>query len=206
MRSWARRILLAATISMALVIFCVLLMLAILTRISLVPAMGSIGSGRCEVFADLPVAGLDFLAELRLVVDRLHECRVLRLGVGLERLLEIDDLLAIHFIHITLVYGVYRECLFRNGHRRVLLLLHELGHALAALDLPAGRLVEVGGELREGRELAVLCEREADAAAQLLDDAGLGRAADARHRDARVHRGPDAGVEEVGLEEDLAVG
>ena len=39
MRSCALRILLAATISMALVIFCVLLKLAILTRISLTPAM-----------------------------------------------------------------------------------------------------------------------------------------------------------------------
>src|ERR1700694_2363602 len=39
MRSCARRILLAATISMALMIFCVLLTLAILVRISLVPGM-----------------------------------------------------------------------------------------------------------------------------------------------------------------------
>jgi hypothetical protein len=39
MRSWALRILLVATICIALVIFCVLLTLAILTRISLVPAM-----------------------------------------------------------------------------------------------------------------------------------------------------------------------
>ena len=33
----------------------------------------------------------------------------------------------------------------------------------------------------------------------------LRRRADARHRDADVHRRPDAGVEQVGLEEDLAV-
>ncbi len=39
MRSWALRILAPATICMALVIFCVLLMLAILVRISLAPAM-----------------------------------------------------------------------------------------------------------------------------------------------------------------------
>ena len=39
MRSCALRILLAATISMALVIFCVLLKLAILTRISFTPGM-----------------------------------------------------------------------------------------------------------------------------------------------------------------------
>jgi len=42
MRSCARRILLAATISIALVIFCVLLTLAILLRISLVPGMASV--------------------------------------------------------------------------------------------------------------------------------------------------------------------
>src|SRR6185437_10433630 len=44
MRSWARPILLAATISSALVIFCVLLTLAILVRISLVPGMSFSGS------------------------------------------------------------------------------------------------------------------------------------------------------------------
>src|SRR5947208_9412178 len=43
-------------------------------------------------------------------------------------------------------------------------------------------------------------------AAELLDDVGLRRAADARHGDAGVHRRADAGIEQVGLEEDLAVG
>ena len=41
MRSWARRILLVATICIALVIFCVLFTLAILVRISFVPGMAS---------------------------------------------------------------------------------------------------------------------------------------------------------------------
>ena len=93
-----------------------------------------------------------------------------------------------------------------DRHRRVLLLLHQLGDALAALELLAGGVVEVGRELRERRELAVLRERDADAARQLLHDLGLRRATDARHRDAGVHGRADAGVEQVGLEEDLAVG
>jgi hypothetical protein len=42
MRSCARRILLAATISIALVIFCVLLTLAILLRISFVPGIACV--------------------------------------------------------------------------------------------------------------------------------------------------------------------
>jgi hypothetical protein len=36
------------------------------------------------------------------------------------------------------------------------------GDALAALALLAGRFVQVGGELREGRQLAELRERQAD--------------------------------------------
>src|SRR5262245_16708919 len=171
MRSCARRILLAATISMALVIFCVLLTLAILTRISFVPAIGSIRSGREEGLADLLEALFRFLAELGLLVERLQEVRMRGLREGLERRLEVHDLLAVHFIHITLVYGIYRECLLRHGHRGVLFLFHHFGDALAALELAAGRLVEVRRELRERRELAVLREREPDAAAQLLDDA-----------------------------------
>ncbi len=43
-------------------------------------------------------------------------------------------------------------------------------------------------------------------AGDLLHRLGLGRRTDARHRDADVERGPLAGVEQVGLEEDLAVG
>ena len=43
-------------------------------------------------------------------------------------------------------------------------------------------------------------------AGDLLHRLGLGRGTDARHRDADVQRGPLAGVEQVGLEEDLAVG
>src|SRR5574342_214222 len=45
----------------------------------------------------------------------------------------------------------------------------------------------------------------AKAAAELLDDLRLRGAADARHGEAGVDGGPDAGVEEVGLEVDLAV-
>ena len=43
-------------------------------------------------------------------------------------------------------------------------------------------------------------------AGDLLHRLGLGGRADARHRDADVQGGPLAGVEQVGLEEDLAVG
>ena len=50
------------------------------------------------------------------------------------------------------------------------------------------RLVEVGGELREGRELAVLREVEAQLAGDLLHRLGLRVTADAGDRDADVDR------------------
>jgi hypothetical protein len=43
---------------------------------------------------------------------------------------------------------------------RVLRLLQQLGHALAALQLLAGGVVEVGRELREGGQFAVLRQVE----------------------------------------------
>ena len=54
--------------------------------------------------------------------------------------------------------------------------------------------------------LAVLGQVELERRRDLLHRLRLGRGAHARHRDADVQRGPLAGVEQVGLEEDLAVG
>src|SRR3546814_4942379 len=60
--------------------------------------------------------------------------------------------------------------------------------------------------LRERRELTVLGKRQTDTAAELLDELGLGRTTDARHRDTGVHGRTDTGIEQIGFEEDLAVG
>ena len=61
-------------------------------------------------------------------------------------------------------------------------------------------------ELGERGQLAVLGQVELERAGDLLHGLGLRRRAHARHRDAHVERGPLAGVEEVRLEVDLAVG
>jgi len=44
-------------------------------------------------------------------------------------------------------------------HRRVLLLFHEFGDALAAFELAARRLIEVRSKLGERRKLPILSER-----------------------------------------------
>ena len=96
--------------------------------------------------------------------------------------------------------------LLLDRQRHVLRLLDDLGQLLAAVELVAGGLVQVAGELREGRQRAVLREVQLERRGDALHRLGLGRGAHPGDRDADVHGGPLAGVEQVGLEEDLAVG
>ena len=57
---------------------------------------------------------------------------------------------------------------FSTGMRHVLALLEDLDEARAALELLRVTCVEVGGELREGRHLAVLREVERSVPATLF--------------------------------------
>ena len=66
--------------------------------------------------------------------------------------------------------------------------------------------VEIGAELGEGREFAELGEFALEFAADLLGDLDLRGRTDARDGETDGNGGTDALVEEIGLEEDLAVG
>ena len=67
--------------------------------------------------------------------------------------------------------------------------------------LRLGRLVQIGAELREGRQVAELRQVELERASDLLHARRLRGAADAAHRDTDVQRGTHASVEEVRLQE-----
>ena len=88
----------------------------------------------------------------------------------------------------------------------VLVLLEQLGEARASLELATRLAVEVGSELGEGRQLAVLREVETQLARDLPHRLGLCVTADTRNADADVQGRPLSGVEQVGLQVDLAVG
>src|SRR5262245_62541615 len=81
--------------------------------------------------------------------------------------------------------------LFLDRQRFVLWLLENLNQACAARELRLRGLVQVAAELRERRQLAVLCEVEAERAGDLPHRADLRRPADARDRvadvDGRAH-------------------
>ena len=181
MRSCALRIFDAATISIALVIFRVFCTLRIFTRISFVPGMGAL----LERPRFLPV--LDRLVQRLLVVGgeillglhRVDERAVLALQVVAHRAFGRERLLDLDIVEVAVVRREQGERHLPDLLRLVLRLLHQLGHHAAALELLAGRLVEVGGELRERRQLAELRERQAHAAAGVaaFHDLGLRRAA-----------------------------
>src|SRR4051812_40777814 len=123
-----------------------------------------------------------------------------------QRVEVLGDAVDVDAVQVAVGRGVDLDDLVLGRQRAALLLVERLHQALAAGQRLLRVGVEVGAELREGLELAVLRQVEAQAAGDLLHRLDLRVAADARHRDADVDGGADARVEEAGLEEDLPVG
>src|SRR5205823_9479887 len=130
MRSCAFFIFDAATISMALVILRVLCTLLILLRISFEPAMAFAslpGPVLLEVFDRGSQSLLAFGIELLRSLDLVVELRVLALQERPRSRLEGERLVHRHVVVVATVDREERERLIRDGERRVLRLLHELG-------------------------------------------------------------------------------
>ena len=85
-------------------------------------------------------------------------------------------------------------------------LLEQFGQPRAAVQLGPGGGVQVGRERGERLQVAVLGQRQLEAARHLLHRLDLRVTADPGHRAAHVDGGPDTRVEQVGLQEDLPVG
>ena len=64
-----------------------------------------------------------------------------------------------YILKIALIPGIKQHAHLGNRQWCILLLLHQFGNPLTMLQLRLGGVVEVRGELRERRELAVLCQR-----------------------------------------------
>ena len=99
-----------------------------------------------------------------------------------------------------------RDDLALEGERRVLALLEQLDQALTAVQGGPGGGVQVRGEGGEGLQLAELGQVQPQPAGDGLHRLRLRGPTDAGHRDADVDGRADTGVEQTGLEEDLAVG
>ena len=147
----------------------------------------------------------EVVVERLFLLDRIQDTWPLAPQEADERRLPILDLRRGHLVDEPLRARVDDRHLLGEGDGLVLVLLEQLGQARPALELVARRGVEVGCELGEGRELAVLSEVEPQLARNLPHGLGLRVSTDTGDADAHVERGPLAGVEQVGLEVDLAV-
>ena len=132
--------------------------------------------------------------------------RALRLEEAVELALELAHARRRDVVELALGGRVQDRDLLLDAERLVLRLLDDLRQLLAAGQLVAGRLVQVGRELGERGQGPVLGEVQLERRGDGLHRLGLRRGPHPRDGDADVQRGPLAGVEQVGLEEDLAVG
>ena len=95
---------------------------------------------------------------------------------------------------------------FSTGTGAGAVLLEHFHDALALCQTGLGVGVQIGTELCKGLQLTVLGVDQLQSAGDLLHGLDLGVAADTGHRDAGVDCRHDAGVEQLRLQEDLAVG
>ena len=152
-------------------------------------------------------AVLQLVVDLLLLGDAVEHCRAARLEEAIQVLLRNGRRpRSATPSRKPLVRGIDDRDLLLDRQRLVLRLLQDLDEPRAAIELGLRRLIEVAAELRERRELAILREVEPQRAGDLPHRLDLRRAADARHRVADVDGGTHALVEQIALQEDLAVG
>ena len=92
-----------------------------------------------------------------------------------------------------------------DGHRLILRLDEELHRPFAGVDLGFRALIEVGAELGESGQFAVLGQAQAEGTGDFLHGLDLGGAADTGNGEADVDSRADPGVEGFCFQEDLAV-
>src|SRR5215207_5824267 len=140
------------------------------------------------------------------VADLLEQLGVLRPHAPDELLVELGHAILGHAVQVAVGRGVDDRHLLGGGDRLALALVERGDQPVAARERALRVLVEVGPERRERLEVAELRQLALHPARDLAQRPDLGVAADARHRDADVDRRAHARVEQLRLEEDLAVG
>src|SRR5271166_6843092 len=106
--------------------------------------------------------------DLQIGADRLLKRRLARLHLRQQLRLERAHAADFDPVEIAADAGEDRHHLLLDGHRLELRLLQEFGQPRAARQQLLRRRVEVGGELRERRHLAILRQLQLDAPGDLL--------------------------------------
>src|SRR6478672_1192272 len=160
--------------------------------------------GELDLVDDLGQGRLGVLVELEGLADRLED-----LGVPTQRLeqlgLEVPDVLDRDVVQLAGRTGPDRDDLLLDGVRRALRLLEQLDESRTTGELGSRGGVEVGGEHGERLHGTELGEVELESTGDRLHRLDLRGAADSGDRDTHVDGRTHVGVEQVGLQVDLAV-
>ena len=120
-------------------------------------------------------------------------------------LLELGDLRGLDLVQETAHTSVQDAHLLLSWDWHVLLLLEEFGELLTSVEELLGGSVEIGTELGEGSDFSVLGQLELHGTGDLLHGLDLGSGTDTGHRETDVNGWSDTLVEQLSLQEDLAV-
>jgi hypothetical protein len=159
-----------------------------------------------EALNDFTELSLEFLADLALLVNGLKKLGLVALEVGKEVRLPSENLADGNAVEETVDTGEDERNHVRDSHRRVLLLLEELGQTLTTREGLLGGGIKIGTELSESSDFTVLSQEQLQGTSDLLHGLDLGSGTDTRHGKTDVNGGTDTLVEEFGLQENLAVG
>ena len=122
-----------------------------------------------------------------------------------EACLEAQHVGDLNVVEVAVGAGPDGDNLLLDGVRGVLRLTQQLGQAGTAGQLSLGGVVQVGCEHRERFHRTVLCQLQLQGTGDLLHSLGLCGTTNAGHGDTDVHCRALVSVEQIGLQEDLAV-
>src|SRR5699024_9687068 len=162
--------------------------------------------GRSEVFGSSQQCFLGLIGECLAASDLLVDLRGVLLQVLLHVHLEATDIFDGNDVEDAFLGQEDGNHLVFHWLRRRLRLLQQLNQTLAALKLCLGHWVQVRSEGSEALEVTVRSEVKTQVTCNLLHTLGLRSATNTRNRNTDVNCRTDALVEQVGLQEDLAVG
>src|SRR6202142_3439348 len=122
-----------------------------------------------------------------------------------QLILEFLDPICRNIIHIAVLSRPNHSYLNLDRNRAVLRLLEDLDNALAAVDLRLRLGIQFRAELSEGCQFAKLSEVTLELSSNLFHGLELRLRTNSRNRQAYGDRRPDALIEQVRLQVDLAV-
>ena len=172
-----------------------------ITNSNTAPLHESFGEG----YGDIPQLSLQLLAKSTFPVDLGEKLRLVRAEVSQEVSLPSKDLVDRDVVKKTVDTSEDEGHHLVHGHGRVLLLLQELGETFTTVEGLLGSSIQIRTELGEGGNLTVLSQEELQGTSNLLHSLKLGSGTDTRHGQTDVDGRSDTLVEQLSLQEDLAV-